>query len=44
MPIILFAILGANVNLGAGYWVCFAIYCALYVLQAIKEAANESLW
>lgn len=41
MPLVLFAILGANADLGAGYWICFAIYCALYVVRAIKEAANE---
>jgi hypothetical protein len=41
MSIVLFAILGANVNCGAGYWICFAIYCVLYVANAIKEAINE---
>lgn len=41
MPLVLFAILGANANLDAGYWICFAIYSILYVLRAIKEAAEE---
>lgn len=41
MPIVLFAILGANANLGAGYWICFAIYCVLYAIRAIKKAAEE---
>lgn len=43
MPIVLFAILGANANLGAGYWICFAIYCVLYLVNAIKKAIKE-LW
>lgn len=41
MPIVLFAILGASIRPGAGYWICFAIYCVLYVANAIKEAINE---
>ena len=41
MPIVLFAILGANANVDAGYWICFAIYCVLYVVDAIRRAANE---
>lgn len=41
MPVVLFAILGANGNCGAVYWICFAFYCVLYVGRAIKEAANE---
>ena len=44
MPVVLFAILGANTHAGVVYWICFAIYGALYVVRAIKEAANETLW
>lgn len=43
MPIVLFAILGANTHAGAGYWICFAIYCVFYVVRAFKEAIEE-MW
>ena len=41
MPIVLFAILGANANVGAGFWICFAIYSVLYVVRVIYNAAKE---
>ena len=44
MPIVLFAVLGASAGLGAGYWICFAIYCVLYAARALKEAADKALW
>ena len=42
MSIVLFAILGANANVGTGYWICFAIYCAFYMVRAFKEAMEEA--
>lgn len=44
MPVVLFAILGANTNTGVLYWICFAVYCVLYVLSNIKSAADKALW
>ena len=44
MPVVLFAILGVNGYCGAGYWICFAVYCVLFVINAIRKAANETLW
>jgi len=42
MSIVLFAIIGVQLHLGAGYWICFSIFCALKLIQAIQEAKNDS--
>lgn len=44
MAVILFAILGASTRPGTAYWICFGIYFVFYVVNAIRKAANESLW
>lgn len=41
MAIVLFAIIGAQINAGAGYWICFGLYCAFTVYNAIKETIKE---
>jgi hypothetical protein len=41
MAIILFAIIGASINAGAWYWICFALYCAFTLYKAIKETLEE---
>jgi hypothetical protein len=41
MSIVLFAILGATVKAGAGYWICFGGYCALKLLFAIASAYKQ---
>lgn len=43
MPIVLFAIIGANINAGAAYWICFAVYCIAYILKAACEAIKEMM-
>ena len=43
MPIVLFAILGANTNAGTAYWICFAVYCAARLLNAIWQTIKERL-
>ena len=37
MAIALFAIIGAIINAGGGYWICFAIYCVLWVINLIMK-------
>ena len=32
MEIVLFAIIGATINAGAGYWICFTVYCIAWVI------------
>jgi hypothetical protein len=44
MAIVLFAIIGATINAGTGYWICFSIYCFFTVIRAIKETIKEKGW
>lgn len=37
MSIVLFAIIGANLKLGAWYWICFGIFSAFRIGKAILE-------
>lgn len=37
MSIALFAILGAKLGAGVGYWICFGIYCGCQLIKAINE-------
>lgn len=41
MPIVLFAIIGANINAGAGYWICFGVYCVAYVMNTVWKTVKE---
>lgn len=41
MGIVLFAILGAKANVGAGYWICFAVYCFFYLINLIGKIIEE---
>lgn len=38
---ILFAIIGATINAGNGYWICYAIHCVLTVCRAVAEVIRE---
>ena len=35
MTIVLFAIIGAALNMGPWYWVCFGFHCAFKIIKAI---------
>ena len=37
MGIVLFAIIGATIKAGVGYWICFAVYCLLWLIQFIAK-------
>lgn len=41
MPIVLFAIIGANINAGTGYWICLTIYSVVYFLKLFYSIAKE---
>lgn len=41
MSMILFAIIGANIEAGAGYWICYGVYCAFYIGKAIYATIKE---
>lgn len=41
MAIVLFAIIGAQLQAGAGYWICYGIFCATKLAQAAKEASKS---
>lgn len=44
MAIVLFAILGANANVGPAYWICFGVFCMTKVLKfisALFDVANK---
>lgn len=43
MPIVLFAIIGANINAGTAYWICFAVYCVAFVLKVVWSTAKEMI-
>ena len=36
MGIVLFAIIGANLKLGAGYWICYGAFCALKLASSFE--------
>ena len=37
MSIVLFAIIGASIDAGIAYWVCFALFCYFKVTKSIIE-------
>ena len=43
MPIVLFAILGANTNAGTAYWICFAVYCVAFALNVAWKVIKDHI-
>lgn len=41
MDIVLFAIIGANIDAGVAYWICFGVYCFFRTIKAIKNTIKE---
>ena len=37
MSIVLFAIIGATMKAGMGYWICFSFYCLFWVIKLIAS-------
>jgi hypothetical protein len=42
MGIVLFAILGAKLHMGAGYWICYGVFTALKLVVALMKELKES--
>lgn len=42
MSIIMFALIGAAIQGGTAYWICFSLYCVFAVLKAIMKVREES--
>lgn len=40
MGIVLFAIIGATIKAGAGYWICFTVYCLIKAAKYIAYASK----
>jgi hypothetical protein len=41
MSMVLFAIIGSQINAGVWYWICFGVFCVCKLSQAIKETIEE---
>lgn len=44
MSIVLFALIGAYINAGVAYWICFSLFCIIKTISlicTIVEKANE---
>lgn len=41
MPIVLFAIIGALIDAGVGYWICFSIYCTFVAINLIMKVVKK---
>lgn len=41
MAIVLFAIIGATIEAGVGYWICFSVYCVLRFIKALLEVLED---
>ena len=41
MAIALFAIIGATIHAGVGYWICYGVFCAFKLFNAIKASIKE---
>lgn len=42
MSIVLFAIIGATMKAGLGYWICFSFYCLIWVIKLIASLYNSN--
>lgn len=41
MSIVLFAIIGATIKAGVGYWICFAAFCTWKVARIIARFCED---
>lgn len=40
MTIVLFAIIGATIDAGVWYWVCFGVHCLCEIIAVIAKATD----
>lgn len=43
MSIVLFAIIGATIKAGVGYWICFSILCLIKAITIIAKVIKEAM-
>ena len=43
MSIVLFAIIGATLDLGTWYWICFGLMCLFKTLYAVLDVIKNAL-
>lgn len=41
MPIVLFAIIGAAIDAGVAYWICYGAYCVGFVINIIANVIDS---
>lgn len=41
MQIILFAIIGAAINAGVAYWICYGIFCAWKIIKFVVQICSD---
>lgn len=41
MGIVLFAMIGAAINAGVAYWICFALYCVEKIIKLLVNLADQ---
>jgi uncharacterized membrane protein len=41
MGIALFAIIGATIKAGVDYWICFSVYCLIWLIQLVAKLIED---
>ncbi len=41
MSVVLFAIIGATIKAGVGYWICFSVYCLICLIQLVAKLIED---
>lgn len=42
MSIVLFAIIGAIIKAGTGYWICYSIYCVVSFIRLLAKMWGDT--
>lgn len=43
MLIVLLAIIGAKIEAGLAYWICYAVYCIVFVIKVFWDVLKEMI-
>lgn len=41
MGIVLFTLIGAKIGAGTAYWICFAVYCLIWLIKFVAKVIKE---
>ena len=41
MSVVLFAIIGATIKAGTGYWICYSLYCVIWFIKFLANFITE---